>query len=118
MPRRRSAERVTEQEGHERRARRGQADVTARVDFAMLANSARRAGAQSAGPLEQGSFRRALGIAARAEALKSNLGPAPAAEIDAALERLTGPDAMGKLFKVLLISPAGAPAAAGFEDAS
>jgi NADH dehydrogenase [ubiquinone] 1 alpha subcomplex assembly factor 7 len=109
---------VADHDCHDVLARPGQADVTALVDFAMLAKSARQAGAQTAGPLEQGSFLRALGIAARAEALKSNLGPAPAAEIDAALERLTGPDAMGNLFKVLLISPAGAPAAAGFEDAS
>ena len=66
-------------DGHDVLARPGQADVTALVDFAMLAKSARQAGAQTAGPLEQGSFLRALGIAARAEALKSNPGPAPAA---------------------------------------
>ena len=108
---------VAKHENHDVLAAPGQADVCAHVDFARLAQSAAQAGAISAGPLEQGAFLKALGIDARAAQLKSNLPPAGAADIEAALERLTGPGAMGKLFKVMALQPPGAPALAGFEEA-
>ena len=55
------------------------------------------------GPVRQGEFLEALGIRARAAALKKRATPAQAAEVDRALERLTAPGAtgMGELFKVL-----------------
>jgi len=95
----------------------GQIDVCALVDFAMLGHAIREAGAQVSGLREQGEFLTALGIDTRAQILKANQPAAAAPMIDAALERLTGADAMGKLFKVMAITPAGAPRPAGFEDA-
>ena len=94
----------------------GKADICALVNFAMLAQSAREAGAVTSGPIEQGHFLKALGIETRAEKLKSGLSLEKANVIEAALERLTAANAMGKLFKVMAIRPAGAPALAAFED--
>ncbi|ESR23189.1 class I SAM-dependent methyltransferase [Lutibaculum baratangense] len=82
----------------------GEADLTAHVDFGALAEAARAAGADSHGPLAQGSFLTALGIGARAERLRK--GGADAGDLGLALERLTGVGAMGDLFKVLaLVTP-------------
>ena len=67
----------------------GEADLTTQVDFAALARTARREGAQVHGPVTQGDFLRRLGIAARAARLKANATPQQAADIDAALARLT-----------------------------
>lgn len=82
----------------------GEADLTTQVDFAALARTARRAGAQAHGPITQGEFLRRLGIAARATRLMVNATPQQAADIDAALTRLTAPGEMGDLFKVLAIA--------------
>jgi SAM-dependent MidA family methyltransferase len=63
------------------------------------------------GPIEQGTLLRRLGIETRAAALKAAV-PAKAAEIDAALARLTaaGPTGMGSLFKAIaLCDPALGP---------
>ena len=84
----------------------GEADLSAHVDFAMLARSAGRAGARAHGPIGQGAFLRALGIEARAEKL-SAANPHRKEEIVAAVGRLT--DEMGELFKVIAITPAHAP---------
>jgi NADH dehydrogenase [ubiquinone] 1 alpha subcomplex assembly factor 7 len=80
----------------------GELDLTAHVDFERLMQDARGAGAAVFGPLEQGEFLRRLGIEQRAAKLKVNATPAIAAEMDAALARLTGngPKQMGELFKV------------------
>ena len=93
----------------------GEADLTTQVDFAALARTARRAGAQAHGPVTQGDFLRRLGIAARGTRLKQNATPQQAAEIDAALARLTAPGEMGDLFKVLAIAHPDLGALAGFE---
>jgi len=94
----------------------GKADVCALVDFALLGRSAAEAGAQVSGPVEQGAFLTSLGIETRADTLKANVKPAEINEIQVALERLTGPDGMGTLFKVMALSQTGAPVLAGFED--
>lgn len=78
----------------------GEADLTAHVDFAALARAARAEGAAVHGPVEQGDFLRALGVEARAAALR----PRGGAAVDAALRRLTAPDAMGSLFKVIAVT--------------
>ena len=87
-------------------AQPGDADLTAHVDFALLAHAARNAGAAVHGPVPQGEFLRALGIEARAAALKARATPAQAQGIDAALLRLTGAGEgrMGELFKVLALA--------------
>ena len=84
----------------------GEADLTAHVDFAAIAQAARRAGAAVLGPVTQGEFLRNLGIEARAAKLKSSATPAQGAAVDAALLRLTGegPAEMGALFKVMAIA--------------
>ena len=66
--------------------------------------AAQRQGAAAHGPFTQGEFLRRLGIEQRAARLKANATPQQAADIDAALARLTAPDQMGELFKVLAIA--------------
>jgi NADH dehydrogenase [ubiquinone] 1 alpha subcomplex assembly factor 7 len=80
----------------------GEADLTAHVDFAAIADAASTTGARIHGPLEQGAFLRALGIDLRAERLMA-ASPSHAASVVAGLRRLTAADAMGSLFKVLAI---------------
>ncbi len=80
----------------------GQADITAHVDFAALAQAAE--GATAHGPVTQGAFLQALGIGPRAAALKQKASAAQAQEIDTALHRLTAQDEMGALFKAMAFS--------------
>jgi len=91
----------------------GQADICAHVDFSQVAAAARRGGARVFGPVEQGKFLGAIGIGARADALRKAY-PGDAEEIDSALDRLTSAAQMGSLFKVLAITEGG-HALPGFE---
>ena len=91
----------------------GTRDLTAHVDFAMLAAIARSHGARPSPCLTQGTFLTALGIDARAQAL-GRINPAEADAIDAARHRLVAPEAMGRLFKVLAVRNADWPTPAGF----
>jgi SAM-dependent MidA family methyltransferase len=84
----------------------GEADLTAHVDFATLAEAAQAEGAAVYGAVGQGDFLRALGIDARAAAL----GPDVAADRD----RLVEDEAMGALFRVLAVTHPDWPAPAGF----
>jgi NADH dehydrogenase [ubiquinone] 1 alpha subcomplex assembly factor 7 len=90
----------------------GEADISAHVDFAAMAESARRGGGQVWGPVAQGEFLHALGIDLRADKLTAT-EPAQATDIRAAVKRLTEPDAMGALFKVMAVTPPLAPRPAG-----
>jgi NADH dehydrogenase [ubiquinone] 1 alpha subcomplex assembly factor 7 len=93
----------------------GEADLTAHVDFATLAIAAQRGGAKAHPVLTQGTLLERLGIKHRAEILKRK-APDPA-EIDAAVERLSGTSeqAMGVIFKALAVTDAATPAPAGFD---
>jgi NADH dehydrogenase [ubiquinone] 1 alpha subcomplex assembly factor 7 len=82
----------------------GEADLTAHVDFAAIARTGRAAGVNVSGPLTQDEFLRRLGIAQRTTRLKATATPQQAADIDSALARLTAPDQMGELFKVLALA--------------
>jgi SAM-dependent MidA family methyltransferase len=93
----------------------GSADVTAHVDFAALAMSARAAGAAVHGPLPQGAFLGRLGLFARS-AMLARLDPKGAARHLAAAQRLTAPEHMGRLFKAVCIAHPALPAPPGFED--
>jgi NADH dehydrogenase [ubiquinone] 1 alpha subcomplex assembly factor 7 len=86
----------------------GEADLTAHVDFEALA--------EHAGHFytTQGAFLTRLGIDARAERLAGNLTGAALESHWAAHRRLTDPEEMGSLFKVLAVSPAGTPPPPGF----
>ncbi|MGP1256108.1 MAG: class I SAM-dependent methyltransferase [Kiloniellales bacterium] len=90
----------------------GAADLTAHVDFQALAFAA--AGVTAHGPMEQGRLLQALGVEARAEALKAKATPQQAGEIDSALRRLVAPDQMGRLFKALALTADSAPLPPGF----
>src|SRR5215213_8862221 len=72
-------------------------------------------GATTHGPVPQGEFLHRLGIAQRAARLKSNATLQQAADIEAALARLTAPDQMGELFKVLAIADAKLGRPPGFD---
>ena len=92
----------------------GEADITAHVDFEMIAAAAKSGGCAAFGPVEQGRFLAEIGIAARAQALSRNATPSQARDIESALHRLTAPDQMGSLFKVLGLLPAETGTPAGF----
>jgi NADH dehydrogenase [ubiquinone] 1 alpha subcomplex assembly factor 7 len=79
----------------------GDADLTAHVDFRALAETSRPLTAW--GPVNQGAFLQRLGIEERAARLKKAATERQAADIDAALTRLTHGSAMGDLFKVLAV---------------
>lgn len=81
----------------------GESDLTAHVDFAALAEVAGHHGLKVHGPVEQAAFLQQLGIGVRAEMLKANASEAQQKDIDSALHRLTHPDEMGALFKVIAV---------------
>jgi NADH dehydrogenase [ubiquinone] 1 alpha subcomplex assembly factor 7 len=92
----------------------GAHDLTAHVDFGALAAIAHGRGLALHGPVAQGAFLGALGIAARAEQLKLGKPPHAAGSITAALLRLTAPQQMGAIFRVMAATAPGWPAPAGF----
>ncbi|MCK0142232.1 SAM-dependent methyltransferase [Aliiroseovarius sp. F20344] len=91
----------------------GNADLTAHVDFAALTSAADQLDPHLLTP--QGVFLERLGIIARAQNLAGKLsGEALNAHI-AAHRRLTHPDEMGTLFKVLGLTRADAPDLPGLQ---
>ncbi len=91
----------------------GTRDLTAHIDFAMLAAVARANGLKPTPCVNQGAFLRALGIDARASTL-AKANPDEADAIEAAWHRLVAPKAMGRLFKVLCLRHPDWPMPAGF----
>ncbi|HWK43033.1 MAG TPA: SAM-dependent methyltransferase [Croceibacterium sp.] len=91
----------------------GEADLTAHVDFATLAEVAGAAGARWMGTVAQGAWLRAMGLEARAEVL-ARAAPAHRDAIGRAVDRLAGNDQMGTLFKVMGLAAPGWPDGAGF----
>jgi SAM-dependent MidA family methyltransferase len=87
----------------------GLADLTAHVDFEPLAALAPAHAYDT-----QGAVLHRLGIQARADRLARGLTGAALDSHLAALARLTGPQEMGSLFKVLALTRAGAPLPPGF----
>jgi SAM-dependent MidA family methyltransferase len=94
-------------------ARPGEQDLTAHVDFGAVTRAATAAGAAVTPLASQRDWLNRLGIGARAAALTS-ANPERAAELAAAVQRLTGRDQMGELFKVLAIHSPKWPQPAGF----
>lgn len=90
----------------------GEADLTAHVDFATLAEVAEQAGARWLGTSTQGHWLAALGIGTRAGSL-ARAAPHAAEAIEAATIRLTAPTEMGSLFKVMGLAAPGWPDGAG-----
>lgn len=93
----------------------GTADLTSHVDFGALGDALARSGARVCPLAAQGDFLNALGAPARVAALKAKASAKQAADLDAALHRLTDAQAMGSLFRVLCavapdtLQPAGFP---------
>ncbi|GAB5448306.1 class I SAM-dependent methyltransferase [Gymnodinialimonas sp.] len=88
----------------------GEADLTAHVAFEPIAKAASEAAGHGQGIraskfTPQGVFLERLGITARARALAKNLSGAALEAHIAAHRRLTHPDEMGTLFKVLALTP-------------
>ena len=81
----------------------GEADLTAHVDFAALAAAARAAGAAVQGPVPQGEFLRRLGLPERTAILCRNATEPHAALLQSGARRLMDPDAMGLLFKAIVL---------------
>jgi SAM-dependent MidA family methyltransferase len=78
----------------------GETDISAHVNFGVLAEAARASGLATAPLAEQGEWLLRLGLGERARAL-ARANPAEAGNIARAVERLTAPGQMGTLFKVL-----------------
>ena len=95
----------------------GAVDLTQWADFPAVLEAAIHAGAEITGCLGQGELLRLLGIEHRAERLKAGR-PDAAAVIDRQLDRLTGDDQMGTLFKACAIFSPRALVVPGFEDPS
>lgn len=93
----------------------GDADLTAHVAFAPIAQAAKPATASTLTP--QGVFFERLGITARAQTLATSLSGAALDAHIAAHRRLTHPDEMGTLFKVLALTPPGTPPPPALEPA-
>lgn len=91
----------------------GEADLTAHVDFARVAHLAEQAGLDVHGPITQGLFLRGLGIELRFKAL-AEANPPHAERLAREMHRLTSPDQMGALFKVICLSSPNLPPPAGF----
>lgn len=87
----------------------GEADLTAHVDFEALA------GGRACFHTQQGTFLMRLGIEARAARLAERLTGTALESHLAALRRLTHPQEMGSLFKVLALTGPNAPLPPGFD---
>ncbi|MGE0734162.1 MAG: class I SAM-dependent methyltransferase [Alphaproteobacteria bacterium] len=96
----------------------GEADLTAHVDFAALARTARDAGCTVHGPATQGAFLTALGIEARVDILARNArSPEQAERVRSGARRLIDAAEMGTLFKAMAVAHPSIPPLPGFEPA-
>ncbi|TPE51509.1 class I SAM-dependent methyltransferase [Amaricoccus solimangrovi] len=93
----------------------GAADLTTHVRFRALAEAAGPVAV--AGPVAQGVFLERLGITARANALARGRDAGGVAAIAAAHRRLTHPDEMGNLFRVLGFAPSNSAPLPGLDPA-
>ena len=91
----------------------GEADLTAHVDFATLAEVAQAQGARWLGTVTQGEWLGALGIERRAAAL-GEAAPEHRETLDSAMHRLIDAEQMGELFKVMGLAAPGWPDGVGF----
>ena len=91
----------------------GEQDLTAHVDFEAVARAASDAGASVTPVVNQGEWLVRLGIESRAQAL-ARANPERCGDIEEALRRLTSPEEMGSLFKVVALHSPGWPPHAGF----
>ena len=93
----------------------GECDLTAHIDFTTLGAMGELCGVAVHGPVDQGLWLSRLGLMERAMAL-SLAHPERSAEIMAAARRLSVPDEMGRLFKVLAVHSGDWPVPSGFDE--
>ena len=93
----------------------GNTDLTARVDFAALGEFAKSLGLKSTQPVPQNEFLSKLGIEMRAATL-AKAQPDSRAKIARQLERLTGEEQMGVLFKAMCFQSDGFDIPLGFRS--
>ncbi|WP_299439188.1 SAM-dependent methyltransferase [uncultured Rhodospira sp.] len=93
----------------------GTVDLTAHVDFQALAESAESAGVLSHGPVDQGSWLRALGAEMRAAQLCRHANENQAEAVRSGVRRLIDPGEMGTLFRVFAVTAPGLASPPGFE---
>ena len=91
----------------------GDADISSHVNFEVLGAAAKSTGLAVTSLADQGEWLLKLGLGERARKL-ARANPNEAANIARAIERLTSPEQMGTLFKVLCahspgLKPAGFP---------
>ncbi len=91
----------------------GEQDLTSHVDFGAVSRAVTAAGASLTALATQREWLNRLSIGARAATL-ANANPERAAELAAAVQRLTGRDRMGELFKVMAVHAPQWPEPAGF----
>ena len=92
----------------------GSADITAHVDFYNLIHSAVTGGAMAYGPVGQGAFLNNLGAKERTDMLLKKATAKQKKLLSSGLTRLTAPDQMGELFKVLCLVHPDLPKPEGF----
>jgi SAM-dependent MidA family methyltransferase len=92
----------------------GEQDLTSHVDFAALAEAARKIGVSVSRIVSQGTWLETLGIGARAMALAAK-NPQDTEKIAEARRRLCDEEEMGRLFKVMAIRSPNWPGVAGLE---
>jgi NADH dehydrogenase [ubiquinone] 1 alpha subcomplex assembly factor 7 len=93
----------------------GTGDLSAHVDFVALIETARAAGAEVYGPVNQGWFLSALGAGPRLAMLIAQAAPSQRQALESGLRRLLDPSEMGDLFKVVALVSPGLPPPAGFD---
>jgi len=94
----------------------GTADLTAHVDFADLAHTAKVEGVAVQGPVTQRHLLMQLGIRERSERLANEANPIQAEALRSGLVRLIAPDQMGRLFKAIALTSPNCPELPGFSD--
>lgn len=92
----------------------GDADLTAHVNFGAVSAAVHPDCVTHF--TEQGAFLATLGIGQRAAALAKDKPETITRDLAASLNRLTAEDQMGKLFKVMSITPKKAPSPPGFPN--
>lgn len=82
----------------------GEVDLTAHVNFETVGTIALESGLTVHGPVPQGDYLKRLGIELRQAILNKNATDRQKQDIQNSVDRLTGYDQMGRLFKVIGIS--------------
>ena len=92
----------------------GTSDLTSHVNFDMIGQAAQQMGVTTHGPVAQGTFLMSIGMWERAMHLSQDVDTKEKEHILSCLVRLTSPDQMGELFRVLALTSIEQTKVAGF----